>query len=155
MNDREFITSIRDQCNTQLGVTPDSGGGTPAPKPAAAAVVTKPQVSGDLGVGGGAAVITHAGVNAPFGMTFTIRDDAKNERKIRWEGHPGQFWDHNSWAIFDSAGGVALAAENQIVVGTLGYTLDNSVLMLLGAGTYTLGVNVNGAGTLATFFVQN
>jgi len=154
MDHVEFITSIRDQCNAHLGGGSGPAPG-PAPKPDAQTITSKPPVVGDHGAGNGPAVETQAGVNSPFGMSFTIRAEARNERKLRIEGHPGQFWDHNSWGIFDSAGNKALGQDNQVVVGTLGYTLGNEVLMQLGAGTYTVGFNLNASGPVATFFIQN
>ena len=74
---------------------------------------------------------------------------------MKWFGSPGQFWSRNSWAIFDSGGGRVMYADDLLVAGTLGTEIDTATLGKLGAGQYTVGVSVNGSGTLAFQFVQN
>lgn len=151
MNDQEALKQIRDIADAQL-----SGGTAPTPPASAVPVMVKPATSGDLGTGDTSGQVqSSVSPGVPVGLTLTIVAGAKNERRIKWEGHPGQFWSRNSWAIFDSAGNRALFADDQVVVGTLGSEVGTDVLRLLGAGTYTFGLAVNGSGRLAHFFVQN
>lgn len=150
MNDRDFITSIRDQCNAHLG----GGSGTPPAPGAVAPVTVKPSAFADLGVGSMGDVQKNVAAGEIVGLTFTVDPNKKNERKIKWEGHPGQFWTHNSWAIFDSGGQRVFYADNAVVSGTLGAFIEGE-LMQLGGGTYTVGIATNGNGRLAFFWIQN
>jgi hypothetical protein len=110
-------------------------------------VTTKPDAFADLGSSNQDPKTIQVVPNQVVGVDFTAGEAG---RVLRWFGHPGAFFKHSSWAIFDSGGGRVMGADNVTAVGTLGTAVDAATLAHLSAGaTYRLGVTTDGAGELA------
>jgi len=140
MNDRDFIQSIRDQCNAHLGGSDAGGGGGGTVVPA---VTVKPSPFADLGTHNGRPAETRVEALQPVGVNFTMVKGSTARALKFFASQGGQNWTRCSWAIFDSGGGRVFGEDNIMPAGTLGYGIDEPTLAKLGAGTYTLGVAVD------------
>jgi len=137
-NDRDFITSIRDQCNAQLGQSGSGGGG--GSSATVAAITVKPAPFADLGTYNGRPAETNTTAQQPVAVDFSIREGSQARALKFFASQGGQNWNRFSWTIFDSGGGVVFHEDNGLVSGTLGYGVPESYLKQLGAGKYTLAV---------------
>jgi len=138
MNDKEFIASIRDQCNQQLG-----GGGASPPGSAVPTITTKPAPFANLGTHNGKPAETRTAANQPVAVDFVMVKNSTARALKFFASSGGQNWNRYSWAIFDSGGGRVFGEDNQTVSGTLGSAVPENYLNQLGPGTYTLAVAVD------------
>lgn len=154
IDSNEPVTVIVNGKQADFGPAPGGGGAPSGRMQPVPSVTSMPVPYTDLGSGNHDPRPASVSPGSPVGVRFTIDPNARNERNLRFFGHPGQFWSYNSWAIFDAGGGRVMGEDNVAVVGTLGFRIPEAALMQLGGGTYTLGFACDAGGTLASQFVQ-
>lgn len=140
MNERDFITSIRDQCNAFLGGNADPNPNPPPGSITVPPITSKPQPFADIGFANGDPAQTPTQALAAVAVDFSMRANSYSRALKFFPTQGGKNWNRCSWAIFDTGGGKVFGEDNILPAGTLGYGVPETYLAQLGAGRYTLAV---------------
>lgn len=140
---------VYDYSDGSSSAPPNQGGAVPP-------ITTKPGVAAVLPENG-EMIVEQVSPYQVVGYQITTRDGVRARTLDVVTGGGGPWFDHVSWAIFDS-GGMRVMGGDDVAVGGGGLALDTPTLMPLGAGIYVFAVAVNSltgqAGQTGTRFNQ-